>query len=239
MHDQHDRPDSPAIPRRSLILGAGALGAGGLFGSSAGARGTGATPEPTLDPETEALLQGGCVVTGSDVEGPFHLDLNLVRNDITEGYPGIALRMYLLIHDVATCSPIENAVVDVWHTEAQGTYSGFQSRGTAGLTFLRGIQFTPQSGLVWFDTVYPGWYTGRTPHVHVKVTTQGGSELTTQLYFPQSVNDRVFTLPPYNAHGPAPVTNATDAFFESDRVFKLRRDPNGNGIIGGKTIVIA
>jgi len=226
--------------RRELLFGASALGLGGLLPASANAQ-AGANPlvPNALTPEIEALVGSGCTVTGSDVQGPFWLNLNLVRQDITEGSPGVPVQLFLRIQDAATCSPIEGAVVDVWQTDAAGDYSGFQSRGTQGLTFLRGIQLTPPSGLVSFQTIYPGWYSGRTMHLHVKVTPQVGTELTTQLYFPQSVNDRVATLPPYDLQGPPPVTNGTDGFFDAARLLKLRRDGAGNGIVAGKTIVVA
>ncbi len=228
------------LRRRELLFGAGALGMGGLLPSSASAQvGTAPLDPRALSADIEALVGSSCTVTGSDVQGPFWLNLNLVRQDITEGTPGVPVQLFLRIQDAATCSPIEGAVVDVWQTDAAGDYSGFQSRGTQGLTFLRGVQLTPPSGLVSFQTIYPGWYSGRTMHIHVKVTPQVGTELTTQLYLPQSVNDRVATLPPYDLQGPPPVTNATDAFFDAARLLKLRRDGAGSGIIAGKTIVVA
>jgi len=229
--------DSAPLHRRSLLFGASALGAGGILGGTSSAAGS-ATPPPTdVDPDLRGLLAGSCIVTASDVEGPYFLDLDLVRNDITEGYPGVPLRVYLRIHGASSCAPIENAVVDVWHCEAQGVYSGFAVKGTQGLTYLRGVQLTPQNGLVWFDTIYPGFYAGRTSHVHVKVRPNAGAELTTQLYFPQSVNERVSGLAPYLGGGPI-TTNAQDGFFDPERVFTLRRDPNGPGILAGKTLVV-
>ena len=232
--------DKTHFRRRELLFGAGALGGASLFGGVANAAaGAPLAALPGPDPATLSLLQGGCVVTGSDVQGPFHLNLNLLRKDITEGSPGFPMTLYLKIKSAATCSPIANAVVDVWQTDAAGDYSGFASRGTQGQTFLRGIQITPASGLVCFDTIFPSWYSGRTPHIHVQVRPDAGTELTTQLYLPQVAINQVLTLPPYDILGPATTTNSTDFFYEQDRELRLRRAPNGNGIVAGKTIIVA
>jgi len=241
---QHDpQPRTPRLDRRSLLFGGGALGASGLLAARAGAAtsnpAAGLSPAREIDPQAMGLLQGSCTLTASDVQGPFWLDLGLVRTDITEGYPGVPLRTYFRVLDASSCAPIEGAAVDVWHCEALGAYSGFQSRGTQGLTFLRGIQLTDANGIAFFDTVYPGFYVGRTAHVHVKITPHPGSELTTQIYFPQSVNDRIYGLPPYDQNTNPQVTNSADGFYDPVREFDLRRDPNGNGILGGFTVVVA
>lgn len=104
---------------------------------------------------------------------------------------------------------------------------------------LRGIQLTDANGIAFFDTVYPGFYVGRTAHVHVEITPHAGSEFTTQVYFPQSVNDRICGLPPYDQNTNPQDTNGADGFYDPVREFDLRRDPNGNGILAGFTVVVA
>jgi protocatechuate 3,4-dioxygenase beta subunit len=116
----------------------------------------------------------------------------------------------------------------VWHCDALGSYSGIQSQGTAGQTFLRGVQFTDGTGQTFFDTIYPGWYPGRTTHIHVKVRPTGTSELTSQMYFPQALNTRVAKRPPYVNHGVNPTTNGGDNLYLPETVVNVL------GVVGGK-----
>lgn len=165
------QPPAPRLGRRQLLAGASGLGLGAL------ARPASAAHEPReafacddLTPaEIEALVSGSCTATPSQVEGPFYLDLGLLRKDITDGEVGVTLKVLFRIVRASTCDPIEGAVVDLWSCNSQGRYSGFANQGTAGLDFLRGFQITGRAGIVQFTAIYPGWYPGRTPHVHVKV----------------------------------------------------------------------
>ena len=81
--------------------------------------------------------------------------------------------------EAGSCAPIAGAMVDIWHTDGYGRYSGFRGQGsdgadTTGETFLRGTQVTDGDGLVEFETIYPGWYPGRTAHIHFKAYTEEG-----------------------------------------------------------------
>ena len=113
-------------------------------------------------------------------EGPYYLDLDLVRRDITEGRPGVPFDLAVKVVDATSCEPLEGAAVDVWHCDAEGAYSGVQ--GDSG-TFLRGVQMTGADGVADFTTIFPGWYTGRAVHVHLKVALAGDDVHTGQLFF--------------------------------------------------------
>ena len=108
-------------------------------------------------------------------------------------------------------------MVDVWHADVDGDYSGFaDGSGSAddageGTTFLRGSQVADADGIVEFATVYPGWYTGRAVHVHVKAHLDGQTVLTSQLYFPEDLTDTVHAGEPYAAHGVRDTRNDSDA----------------------------
>lgn len=223
--------------RRLLHGGILGLGAVALAGPAlAAARHTNPDEE---EPFHEELFAAGCTLTPSAVQGPFWLNLSLVRQDITEGLPGFPVSLVLQVADAATCSPMPGAVVDVWHDGTDGRYSGFASEGTQGLTFHRGVQIANAQGLVRFDTVYPGWYQGRTPHFHVKVNPTVSTELTTQLYMDDDISDRIYRyLPPYASRGPSPVTNATDAFYipELHAVMKPLSSPTR--LLIGKRLVV-
>ena len=223
---------SSSFDRRQVLKSAGALGlvAGGLPLVS-----TALAAEP-------ALLASSCILTPSQVVGPYYRDLNLVRKDVTEGMPGIPLVLFLRILDVDGCTPLVGAEAEIWHTHHVGKYSNFASEGTLGLTWMRGVQFANANGVATFRTIYPGWYSGRTTHIHVKVYPQTGWELTTQLYFNDPLTSQVYAEPPYDTRGPKNTSNAADGFHRPDLVLstKITRDPLLGDIVvaAGHTIVV-
>jgi protocatechuate 3,4-dioxygenase beta subunit len=150
-----------------------------------------------------------CVLTPELTEGPYYLDLDLMRRDITEGRPGLAYDLAVQVVGAESCEPIEDAIVDVWHCDAEGVYSGVQ--GDDG-TFLRGVQVADGTGTATFRTIFPGWYSGRAVHIHLKVI-QGGQTWTGQLFFDDEALDAVYALEPYSARGPVDVPNESDGIF--------------------------
>ena len=157
-----------------------------------------------------------CLLTPETTAGPFYLDPDLVRADITEGLPGAPLRLTLQVVD-ADCRPLDGARVDVWHCDAAGNYSGYTSQGsdrtrdTRGETFLRGTQFADARGVASFRSIWPGWYRGRTPHVHYKVFLDDATALTSQLFFPDGASETVFRGAAYRGRAAAQDTdNASD-----------------------------
>ena len=82
-----------------------------------------------------------------------------------------------------------------------GLYLGYsrQETGSAnGETFLRGTQFIGADGEVHFATIYPGWYPGRTPHIHFTGFIGNSNVITGQLYFPEPITKQVYaTTVPY------------------------------------------
>ena len=155
-----------------------------------------------------------CLLTPELTAGPYYIDPDLVRADITEGRPGTPLRVVLQVVD-EDCRPVEGARVDVWHCDAAGNYSGFARQGsdraldTRGETFLRGTQFTDARGVAGFETIWPGWYRGRTPHVHYTVFLDGGREMTSQLFFPDGASEAVYRAAPYRARAAGQDTGNT------------------------------
>jgi protocatechuate 3,4-dioxygenase beta subunit len=109
--------------------------------------------------------------------------------------------------------------VDIWHCDASGVYSDVSdpSFNTMGQKFLRGYQVTDGSGSVRFSTIYPGWYSGRAVHIHFKIRLFAGPqktyEFTSQLYFDDSLTDRVHSQPPYNSKGTRHTRNSQDGIF--------------------------
>ena len=166
--------------------------------------------------------EGACVLMAEATEGPFYFDPKLERRDITEGRPGAPLNLALTIIEAGPCTPITNARVDVWHCDADGLYSGYARQdtndtSTKGQTFLRGTQTTGSDGRVTFETIYPGWYPGRTPHIHVKILLDQKTIVTAQMYFPELLSRRIYgERDPYTARGNTPdTTNSNDGIFKS------------------------
>jgi protocatechuate 3,4-dioxygenase beta subunit len=153
-----------------------------------------------------------CMLSTEVTEGPFYIDPGLVRSDITEGRPGLPLALRMQVVD-ADCTPVPDARVDIWHCDADGIYSGVVGQGpdetldTQGETFMRGTQMTDTNGVVQFATIYPGWYAGRTTHIHYKIylpTADNAGEtrniLTSQIFFDDTISDTVFAgMAPYAA----------------------------------------
>ena len=181
---------SHMIRRRELLAGAGAFGL--VVPILACAR------EPGAAARSPRLIAGAtCPATPRQTEGPFYFDPDLVRRDIAEGRPGAPLRLRLQVVAAADCAPSRGARVDIWHCDADGVYSGYERERSTGETFLRGTQFADADGVAEFATIYPGWYGGRAPHVHVKAWLDGGRELTSQIYFPDALSEQVYALAAY------------------------------------------
>jgi protocatechuate 3,4-dioxygenase beta subunit len=155
-----------------------------------------------------------CILTPEQTEGPYYIAGEKLRRNITEGRAGTALLLRTFVVDATTCRPIRNAAVDIWHADAGGVYSGFGA-GASSRTFMRGIQRTNAKGLALFRTVYPGWYQGRTVHIHVKVHAGGNVVHTGQLYFPDALTDAVYRRAPYSSRPGRDVRNATDSVYRN------------------------
>lgn len=152
-----------------------------------------------------------CTLTPEQTEGPYYLDLDMVRSDITEDRQGSPLALAITVADAASCEPIKDAAVDVWHCDAGGVYSGFEAG--AGETFLRGTQVTDRAGVAEFATIYPGWYSGRAVHIHVKVHAGGSVVHTGQLYFDEALVPEVYGQGAYADRGEPDTPNEADAIF--------------------------
>jgi protocatechuate 3,4-dioxygenase beta subunit len=177
-----------------------------------------------------------CTLTVEQTEGPYYIDTGLVRRDITEAKEGTPLLLALRVIDANSCEPVRDAVVDVWHCDALGEYSGVETGSDE--TFLRGLQATDGVGIAEFETVYPGWYMGRTVHIHIKVHLNSSELLTSQLYFPEEVTDAAYLASPYDTRPGRDTTNATDGVYSSGSGSPalLTLTESGNGYLGVVTL---
>jgi protocatechuate 3,4-dioxygenase beta subunit len=221
--------DGAKLTRRGSILGFGGFLLGLL-----GWRTTNAAE--SAGPAAVASGAVTCVLTPEQTEGPYYIPGEKFRRDITEGKPGVPLLLRLRVVDASTCRPITGAAVDIWHADALGIYSGFGA-GSRSHTFMRGIQRTDRNGLARFRSVYPGWYQGRTVHIHVKVHVRGDVVHTGQLYFPDRVTDKVFRRRPYSRRPRRTTRNATDfVFAQGGRRSMLSLRKVGSAYVGSITM---
>jgi protocatechuate 3,4-dioxygenase beta subunit len=160
-------------------------------------------------------------------EGTYFVPKALERSDIrvntTTGArrEGVALGMGFVVTQIAggRCTPLPDAIVDLWQCDAVGVYSGVvDPRVGSEITdnALRGVQRTDAKGAAGFTTIYPGWYRGRAVHLHFKIRTQAPGqayEYTSQLFFPETLNDRIHAKAPYASHGRRDTLNERDGIY--------------------------
>jgi protocatechuate 3,4-dioxygenase beta subunit len=181
-----------------------------------------------------------CVVRPEMTEGPYFVDEDLNRSDVRTDpaigamVAGAPLVLTFRVSQVGAggCTPLAGAKVDIWHCDAAGVYSDVADprNNTVGQKFLRGYQVTDANGQAAFTTIYPGWYPGRTVHIHFKVrhdTSPRSLEFTSQLFFDDLLSDQVFTQPPYAARGPRNTRNNADGIYND--VLLLAVTPAGQG----------
>jgi protocatechuate 3,4-dioxygenase beta subunit len=200
--------ENTKISRRDSLLAAGGLIAAALIPEAASAAGSGSGPA--------AVASGAisCVLTPELTQGPYYVPSEKVRRNITEGKPGTPLDLRLTVVDASTCKPIKSAVVDIWHADAIGVYSGAIANNP-GTNFMRGVQKTDSAGLARFLSVYPGWYQGRAVHIHVIVHLGGSIVHTGQFFFNDALTDVVYKQSPYSTRGARDTRNAADSIYRN------------------------
>src|SRR5689334_6975493 len=190
---------------------------------------------PAWNENIEAASALACVSqTPAVTEGPYWVDEKLFRSDIRTdpatgvARPGVPLTVVINVQSLSSggCAAVTGAYVDVWHCDAKGLYSdegpynpggGTGVVNTSGQKYLRGYQITDENGQVKFTTIYPGWYSGRTIHIHVRVRTYSGSTVlsnfVSQIFFDDFVNNTVLATSSYSRTTSRDTTNSTDMVY--------------------------
>jgi protocatechuate 3,4-dioxygenase beta subunit len=237
------------LSRRQALAGFGSVSLGALVAACSGdddaptarvetSDGTTSTVEPkgsSGDLASRFEDAATCTQTAEQTEGPFYFDVDSIRSDIREDRRGATLRLGVRVRDAGECEPIANAVVDVWHCDAVGDYSGFE--GEDGETYLRGAQVTNRDGIAEFTTIYPGWYPGRTVHIHAKVHLDRQTVLTTQFYFDDEFSAKVFEGDAYGSAAGRDAFNDSDGIY--DRSLELTLSEERGGYLGLITLDVA
>lgn len=226
--DNDDLPVGRILPRREVLALLGTTGMMLLGGGRAAGSGTLA-----------------CIVSPELTEGPYYVrDAGLNRSDIrADSVTGVArqgteLRLLLSVSQAGSsgCTPLAGAVIDIWHCDAEGIYSGVYDPSfgeTGGENWLRGRQTTGETGSVAFTTIYPGWYPGRAVHIHFKVLSAEGYEFTSQLFFDDSLSAEVYGAEPYASKGLPDQRNSDDGIYnESGGQTLLPLSKSGAGYVG-------
>jgi len=236
------------VTRRDAIRVGGVVFVSGALGALQAALTACSSPASSSSSTSTTSTSGTCVASTNVTRGPYFVDnqsdANIPSDDVdpsitersdirsdSKGSSGTqsGLPLYLTInvssYSSGACTPIANAQVHIWHCNAQGVYSDVQAGSNdngadlTGENFLRGYQTTDANGKVSFTTIYPGWYSGRTVHIHVKVRVFDSSgnvttEATTQLFFDDTVSDSVYSAnSDYSRSGTRDVLNSSDSIY--------------------------
>jgi protocatechuate 3,4-dioxygenase beta subunit len=239
--DQDDVQIGRVLSRREVLVLFGAVGtAAALAACAPGASSSGpasaaasATPGASAASTaasaaaTAAAALPSCIVRPAETEGPYFVDEKINRSDIrsdpsTGGLSeGAKLDLTFAVAKISggSCTAFADVLVDVWHCDALGVYSDVSDPGfqTSGKKFLRGYQVTDASGVAKFTTIVPGWYQGRTVHIHFKIRSDpasgSGLEFTSQLFFDDGVIDKIHANQPYALKGQRTLRNAGDGIY--------------------------
>jgi uncharacterized protein (TIGR03437 family) len=190
---------------------------------------------PAWNNTIEAADTIACVAsTPAVTEGPYWVDEKLFRSDIrtdpATGVPrsGVTLTLNIVVQNLASaCAPLSGAYVDIWHCDGKGIYSDERAYNpgggtgvvtTTGQKFLRGYQITDDNGQVSFTTIYPGWYSGRTIHIHFRVRTYSGATVlgnfVSQIFFDDTVSNTVLAQTDYARSTSRDTTNSNDMVYQ-------------------------
>lgn len=226
--------DSSMKRRRVLIGGATVAAVGGLTVAGLASADTTSSDSGTGSSGSAAdsgtsTTAGICTLSAEVTEGPYSLDGALVRKDIREDKEGFEVQYTFTVVDQANdCAPLPDALLEIWHCDALGEYSGFVGgnghQGEDNGTFLRGGQMTDANGQCSITSIWPGHYISRAVHVHLRVHTEvtltddsytGGEVIHTgQLFFDQDLNTKVQATSPYAENTTPETTLANDSIYD-------------------------
>jgi len=243
MSSETDDRQIGTLRRREALIAAGSAGAGLAWVLSR---------VPSALADAVARPAAACVLTREVMEGPYWIANRLKRRDVRDGRPGLPLLLTLTIQDAATCRAIRGADVEIWHADAGGVYSGYTGAPPPGPTghatpnnrkrFLRGHQRSDARGRATFVTIYPGWYRGRTPHIHVKVHVGGNVVHTGQVFFPDATSQAVYRTGAYRSRGAQDTSNARDGIYQAAggrvAIARLARRRRRSGYTGAITLAV-
>jgi len=172
-----------------------------------------------------------CTIIPTETAGPYPILAGqlaaTLRTDVRENQLGALHKVRLKIIGDTNCLPIPNAEVDIWHCNADGNYSGYNTTGhvslnATGQTWLRGRTMTDANGEVEFTTIFPGWYPSRITHIHMEIKINGTSVKISQFTYPKTEKDTIHsTTSPYSTWGIDPLLPSGDGIFSDGTVGQI------------------
>lgn len=228
--------------KAGALLGVGALALGAPGDKSLVVeRAMASVPNGALD----FLAVEPCVLSCGMTLGPCYFDTGLVRRDIREvsnGKVGLPTRLGFRIVNADTCEPITNATIDIWHTDNNGIYSAPISTFCNGTDttvqtqrFGRGVQPVNSDGWAYFDSFFPGWYSGRVTHIHATIRIGTTAMLTTQFFFADRVAEFIYRSHPNYSHRPnRDTTNTNDNVIGSTNLARVMPYLMTTKLVNGK-----
>ena len=197
--------------------------------------------------EMDNISPSACAPSPSETDGPFPIKTpaDWVRENIIGDRTGVPLVINFTIQNTNNdCAPLPDVLVDIWHCDSKGNYSEYDGQIEGDFTtehFLRGRQTTDGNGNASFISIYPGWYPGRAPHLHVEVKNiSGASLLITQVAFPEDISNTVYAAEGYN--GNFDTSNSSDGEFSNSLARNMADSVAGNttdGYVLTKVIKVA
>lgn len=185
-----------------------------------------------------------CATSPEETAGPFPIKTpaDWVRENIIGDRKGIPLMIVFNIQNTNnSCAALAGALVDIWQCDSQGNYSEYEGQLDGNFTnehFLRGRQTTDANGNASFISIYPGWYPGRTPHLHVEVKSSNGTSLLiTQVSFPEDISNTVYATTAYK--GTADTNNSNDGIVGAGNLADAVTGNTTDGYTLTKTIKVA
>ncbi len=223
-----------------------------ISGSDWATGGTAAMTDKASYPDPFTAAAASCLLVGSTTEGPCTTATDLAREDLSEGWAGLPVRLALRVVD-SSCAPLVGATVKIWHTNLEGSYSGvtpnpsmcLMQQAYAADDFMRGTQVTDGRGVVFFDTCFPGWYRGRAIHVHFQIKVGNASTKVSQLFFPETITAGIFeSHPEYSSFGQPDTSLASDniigglsAAEQARAIFDVAQMTDG-AMLASKTVTV-
>lgn len=223
-------------------------------GIAADAWATGGTAAMTAQacyPDPFAADVNACTLLCMTTAGPCTADTP-DRQDVSEGFGGLPVRLALLVVDADTCQPVADARVEIWHTQRTGVYSGGTPNpqtchgpdpDAANHRYFRGTQTSGADGRVDFDTCFPGWYGGRALHIHFRVLLGNNTHVTSQLFFDDAITEEIFAShPEYIEFGQPDTHNDDDNVIDGEAditpyILDIARMPDG-AMLASKVLTI-
>ncbi|KAG8947412.1 hypothetical protein FRC04_010732 [Tulasnella sp. 424] len=209
-----------------------------------------ATQSAVAASETTQPADSACVLSPETVVGPYYIEGESIRSNLVDDEKGLPFYAEFELFNINDCGPLANAAIDIWSCNATGEYGGFVStdpstydtslyngelahlgdKNDAGSTItdtktaLRGQQLTDENGIAQFTTLLPGWYSGRTTHIHVRVHVGGevtangtyiGGNLTHtgQTFFGEDLYTMMQSMWPYTQTSVVRLSNSADSIY--------------------------